>query len=144
MRRYRGHAPDRTRLPGLRPLGLLLALPALVMCQHTPAAPPAPSATPSSGITGVVVLWPACPVEGVPGRDCGARPTEATVVVRQDGTVAATVRSGPDGRFRVAVAPRTYTVTAEGPRGRPCPPVGVTVRAGAYADVTLRCDSGIR
>jgi len=98
-----------------------------------------------SGVRGVVILWPTCPVEGI-GDDCRPQPAEATVRVRgrSSAATAATVGTGPDGRFQVALPPGGYVVTVETPKAEHCDPVDVTVASGRYTDVTVRCDTGIR
>ncbi|WP_317444011.1 carboxypeptidase regulatory-like domain-containing protein [Streptomyces collinus] len=146
--------PRRRRTARRPPAGLLPALVALTVpvalaaCSAT--APNGPGGAPAdarSGVTGVVVRWPVCPVEGAPeSRDCHGEPTEATVRVRErssDREVAA-VRTGPDGRFRVPLRAGVYEVRAQAPGTGHCKPVGVTVRPGAYTEITVRCDTGLR
>ncbi|MFP1625169.1 carboxypeptidase-like regulatory domain-containing protein [Streptomyces sp. 5K101] len=123
----------------------LIALAALASCEGPGNAPRGTG----SGVAGVVVLWPVCPVEGALEQreeDCRGEPTEATVRVRDRTTddVAATARTEQDGRFRISLRPDAYTVTAEVPGTHSCKPIDVTVRPGAYADVTVGCDTGLR
>jgi len=101
-----------------------------------------------SGITGVVLLGPQCPVveENSP---CPDEPTEAQVqVTTADGSdVVAMGRTDAQGRFRIAVDPGTYLAQAlpierEGiVFGKP---VNVTVITGTYTEVNLSLDTGIR
>ena len=66
-------------------------------------------------------------------------------VMRTDGSVAAATCSGSDGRFSVPVAAGRYTVEATSASAHSgCRPSDVTVPPGAYADVTVSCDTGIR
>ncbi|MEV4331894.1 carboxypeptidase-like regulatory domain-containing protein [Streptomyces sp. NPDC049597] len=140
----------RSRVLTVSATASLIALAGLVSCEDTPhEGPGTPSRSAGSGVAGVVVLWPVCPVEGVPEPaedDCRGEPTKATVHVRDRTTddVAATVRAGQDGRFRVSLRPSEYTVTAEAPGTELCKPIDVTVRPGTYADATVRCDTGLR
>jgi hypothetical protein len=104
--------------------------------------------TSGSGIEGIVVVGPQCPVERA-DSPCPDRPlpdAEFRVVARGSGRVVRTVRSGPDGRFRVALEPGEYTLEpVSGSGGFPFgKPTDVTVRAGAYTNVTASFDSGIR
>ncbi|MFE9438336.1 hypothetical protein ACFYO2_04875 [Streptomyces sp. NPDC006602] len=148
-------APPRQEKPGGRrharaAVTSLIVLAALASCGGSPREEPSSSPTDAgAGITGVVVLWPTCPVEGIPEQredDCRGLPTEATLRVRDRGadTVAATVHVGQDGRFRVALRPSEYTVTSEAPGTEYCHPVDVTVRSGEYTDVVVKCDTGLR
>jgi hypothetical protein len=120
-------------------LALLLA--ALAACGAGGRAPS------DSGIKGLVLIGPMCPVvqEGVP---CPDKPFEATIKVRKvGGKVVATVRSGRNGRFRVSLAPGRYVLEAVWPNpGAPpsAAPVLVRVRAHAFTRVTIHFDSGIR
>ena len=100
-----------------------------------------------SGIEGQVVLAPACPGPAVPGQAC-AVPYETTIAVLDgQGTLAAEVRTGADGTFRVVVGPGTYML-------RPAPAVPgpfpwarsqeVTVEPGQFTRVTVTYDTGMR
>lgn len=108
-----------------------------------------------SGITGVVLAGPTCPVEvepvdGIHGRRTGAcadRPIAAVVRVLDphSGDVVATTRSDPAGRFSVTVGSGEYEAQALAAdsigRGQP---QSVTVRLGAKTRITLYLDTGIR
>lgn len=101
-----------------------------------------------SGVSGLVLLGPLTPVEQVGGPP-NERPYEAAVRVVRAGSddVAASARSGSDGRFRVNLAPGRYTLIAASPANAVLPyaaPVDVTVVAHRFADVTVRFDTGIR
>src|SRR5581483_7034666 len=61
-----------------------------------------------SGVEGRVTAGPTCPVQRA-DEPCPDKPVETTLrLVRQDGTVAGTGKSGPDGAFRIAAAPGNY------------------------------------
>lgn len=119
--------------------GLALAL-SLAACG-------APSALPGTGIQGRVTVGPTCPVERV-NSPCPPRPIAATVVVRDaSGSEVTRFTAGPDGRFKVDLAPGTYALIGQGSgtAGLPRPiPTSVTVVAGSYATVNVQFDSGIR
>jgi hypothetical protein len=122
---------------------MLLAIVALAVlggCGRA-AAPPT-----DSGIAGLVLIGPQCPVvqEGEP---CPDVPFEAELRVRADDGRVSTTRSGPDGRFRLELAPGHYVVEPVAPNpGAPpqASPVGVEVAPHAFTDVTITYDSGIR
>lgn len=97
-----------------------------------------------SGVIGVALVGPTCPVEGA-GKDCGNRPAQGTVLVqdRASGAAAATVQTGADGRFRVALPPGEYVVTASSQEAESCGSIEVTVARERYAEVEILCDSGI-
>jgi hypothetical protein len=109
----------------------------------TPTLPPPPP--PGTGAYGYVTAGPTCPVER-PGLLCPPRPLAATVQAqdRSGRQVAATSTDG-SGRYRLALPPGSYTLTASTGRALPrCPPVGVTVGTGAPTRVDVDCDTGIR
>ncbi|WP_406476397.1 carboxypeptidase-like regulatory domain-containing protein [Streptomyces sp. NBC_01615] len=144
--------PRHRRIARRRLTGALLALLALTVpvalaacSQAVPDGPGSTSADARSGVKGVVVRWPTCPVEGAESRDCG-KATEATVRVRDrsSDTEVATVRTGPDGRFRVPLRAGAYEVRAQVSGTARCTPVDVTVAPGVYTEITVRCDTGIR
>ena len=106
------------------------------------------SAVRDSGIEGLVLIGPSCPVV-VQGQDCDDKPYagEVRVVDRANGRVVETARSGADGRFRVALAPGDYTLEPVSPNAGGLPfgkPVDVTVRPHTFEQVTVSFDSGIR
>ncbi len=119
---------------------LLVVLVALGACARRPAAPS------DSGVEGVVLLGPTCPVEQL-GSPCPDRPMAAEIKVTQNGEVVTSVRSGPGGRFKVALAPGDYVLVPVGPNPNGLPfarPAPVIVRAHAFTDVKVMFDSGIR
>ena len=98
-----------------------------------------------SGIRGLVVLGPTCPVER-PGQTC-VRPYQATIVSRSAATnrFVARVRSSASGRFRIALVPGSYVLVPQS--GRPFPRAAqrtVTVPSHRYANVVISYDTGIR
>jgi hypothetical protein len=114
----------------------------LIACGGGAAAP----AT-DSGIDGVVLIGPTCPVEQV-GQDCEDKPYAGSIKIidASSGEVVATAHSDADGKFRVALAPGSYRLepaAASGglPYGKP---IDVVVRPHTYEVVTVSFDSGIR
>jgi hypothetical protein len=120
-----------------RLLVAIVLLPALTGCAHGSTA-----GSSDSGISGVVLEGPTCPVERA-ANPCPDRPLSADLDV--SGTAGTFhVRSGSDGRFRVAVPAGSYTIRAAATGPPTLRPVEVTVRAHSFTSVTLTFDSGIR
>ena len=106
-----------------------------------------PAAQPGTGIQGMVQAGPTCPVERI-DSPCPPRPLEATVVVRDtSGAEVTRFHSGADGRFKVDLAPGSYSIVGlnigTGFLPRPIP-TSVTVTQGTYTSINVRYDSGIR
>lgn len=104
-----------------------------------------------SGVSGIVLFSPVCPVERIPpDPQCAPRPGPADIqLVRPNGSVVAQGRAGSDGRFSLPAVPGSYTVRATAPTpgpGRGCQtePAQVTVVARSVVSVTVSCDTGIR
>jgi hypothetical protein len=101
------------------------------------------------GIEGKVVKGPMCPVERI-DQPCPDKPLEADIEIQgpddQDNKLR--IRSGKDGRFRIALAPGNYKLTPMAPNPGAPPrapgPQSVTVESGKYTQVTIKYDSGIR
>ena len=120
---------------------LLVAAFALIAAQCDSNGQP-----PSSGIEGLVTIGPVCPVERI-DTPCPDKPYQATIVVKNEGgDEVARELSGKDGRFRVALAPGSYTLAPQsGSGGLPfAKEQQVEVQAGAFTTVGVQFDSGIR
>ncbi|MEX1254548.1 MAG: carboxypeptidase-like regulatory domain-containing protein [Dehalococcoidia bacterium] len=100
-----------------------------------------------SGIEGTVTIGPMCPVVSQ-DRPCPDEPYEATIVIEDEsGDEVTTAESGQDGRFRVSLAPGTYTLAPQSPDAGALPFASeqqVEVAEGAYTEVSIPYDSGIR
>jgi hypothetical protein len=104
-----------------------------------------------SGIRGRVTSGPTCPVERYPPDPaCAPRGFVARVHVRRasDHHLVASLKSGSDGRFSVALRPGSYLVSARPASGASlprCPQAQrIKVASGRFARITISCDSGIR
>jgi hypothetical protein len=101
------------------------------------------SVAPSSGIRGTILAGPACPGPARLDSPCPDRPVSMTVEVVGGTAVAATFTSDAAGTFSVSVAPGTYTLRSR--TGLPTLKSStVVVVAGAYTEVELHADTGIR
>lgn len=101
-----------------------------------------------SGIRGVVMLGPTCPVvREPPDPDCADRPYATDVLLYRAGESAplAFTKSDVQGRFEFAIPPGEYIVQGVGERPLPsCGETSMTVAPGVFTAVTLSCDTGIR
>ncbi|MHB8604653.1 MAG: hypothetical protein ACYDCK_05305 [Thermoplasmatota archaeon] len=102
-----------------------------------------------SGIAGVAMVGPTCPVErNPPDPNCADRPYRGNLTVTSaDGSIAVkTFSTDADGRFNVTLAAGTYAIRSENPNGLPrCASNGtIAVRASAWTTANVSCDSGIR
>ena len=134
------------RVTGFLLGGTLLAIGALISGCGEQISP----AESGSGIAGVVRLGPQCPVE-VEGQPCPDIPAPGVrVLIAQQlpgelygaGDRAAETTTDTKGRFRVAVPPGAYVVTAEA--GMSCEFMDAVVAAGAFTVINVPCDTGIR
>ncbi len=117
---------------------------AVILFAAAVLAAPACGAETSSGIRGLVLRGPTQPVCTI-GTPCEEPAASENLTVRRSGRIVARVRTGSDGRFRVALAPGRYTVvTTATSFGRTAPAVSDLVSSGSYTRVTLRIDTGIR
>ena len=127
-------------------VGLAVAALALAAC----GADSPTDASTSSGVMGWVELGPQCPVE-IADQPCDEVPAASvTVTVSRPipgeayvaGKVVAHGTTGPDGRFRIAVEPGDYVVTAEA--GMSCELLDAHVTGENFVQITIPCDTGIR
>ena len=101
------------------------------------------ASAPASGLRGTVLAGPACPGPARVDSPCPDRPVALAIEVVQGTSVVATVTAGPDGRFSVALPAGSYTLRSRS--GLPAlRPQSITVSAGAYTEVELHADTGMR
>jgi hypothetical protein len=144
-----GHLRGRGARRGLL-CGLAGALAALVWGRSDVAARSeliGCDATATSGITGVVLIGPMCPVMRA-DQPCPDQPFSATLLIRDNqGRELCSVFSGDDGRFQVDLPPGSYEVVpvAGSASGLPFAAAEwVMVVPGKYTELTVAYDSGIR
>jgi carboxypeptidase family protein len=129
-----------------RLLPLTLSILALVVVACGSEAPTQGSE--DRGVRGVVLLGPQCPVV-TEASPCPDEPLPGvTIRVLKDGEpLDVTATSDESGRFELRLPAGQYTleavVPADGP-GMFAKPVDVTVPAGAFVDVVVPVDTGIR
>jgi hypothetical protein len=100
---------------------------------------------PDSGIRGLALYGPTCPVVR-PGQTC-VKPYAAWLTIRREpkGTIVARVHAGSDGRFTVRVRAGHYLVVPH--NGKPFPRAqsqAVSVHRHHFTAVTVHFESGIR
>lgn len=101
----------------------------------------------STGVLGVVVAGPTCPVERA-DSPCPDRPLEGVRlrIVDANGSEVTSVQSGHDGRFRVALDPGSYQILTTVQTGsiQFAKPLAVTVPSHGFVHATVLVDTGIR
>lgn len=99
-----------------------------------------------TGISGTVLAGPACPGPVRADSPCPDKPVSVPLAVLDvAGRTVATTKSDGNGRFRVAVASGTYTVSGTEPQSLPAvKPTKVIVPTTGYIDVKVQADTGIR
>ena len=134
-----------------RSLGLLLAMACLPpgFGAVSPPATASPAAPPASGIRGLVLIGPTCPVEPIqPAPECGDRPFVAMIEIRTTtGRLLRTVRSNRLGRFTVGLPAGVYVLRPRAGPGIARPIAArrsVSVLPRRFTSVRILYDSGIR
>jgi hypothetical protein len=121
--------------------------------RFAPVAPGATSTAPApvapSGIRGSVTLGPTCPVERIPpDLACAPKPYQTSISISrgiETPEAFMTIKTDTSGRFSVLLDPGEYVLHPQSGNVFPrCNEALVTVRAGAFTDAALTCDTGIR
>jgi|CXWL01.1.fsa_nt_gi hypothetical protein len=101
-----------------------------------------------SGVQGVVLTGPTCPVERIPPDPaCADKPLAVTIAVYHVGSQSAFVMGDSDvkGVFKFSIPPGSYTLQAISGKVFPrCTGVTVEVPVSGYVSTTISCDTGIR
>ena len=101
----------------------------------------------TSGIKGIVLIGPTCPVETFPPKpDCADKPFSAKIFIKNsNGLKVGEFSSGIDGKFSVPLSPGTYVLE---PQSRNVLPRAesqtVIVQENKFAEIIVNYDSGIR
>ena len=102
----------------------------------------------NSGIRGVVMLGPMCPVmRDPPEAQCADKPYETLITIfRASDPVHAFVitKSDASGKFSASLPPGDYVIGAGEAMLPRCNHEQVTVGPNNYATTTISCDTGIR
>jgi hypothetical protein len=141
------------RLSGMRKgvkvgIGVVLGLLAVGACEPTWVY----LAADGSGVLGETDVGPMCPGPVASGGVCPPGHRAISAIVTRQGWpgIAAIIHTGPEGRFRVRLAPGRYTVHVLQMPGHPPLPylrqdmIPVLVRSHAHTPVTVVFDSGMR
>jgi hypothetical protein len=110
---------------------------------------PSPGGADATGIAGIAVAGPVCPVETVPpDPGCAPRPVAGAVLVIRDGAGSEVARTTTeaDGSFFVELPAGDYLVEPQPVEGLlgTAPALEVTVVDGIPAQVQIEYDTGIR
>ena len=103
----------------------------------------------NSGVRGIVLLGPTCPVmREPPDPQCADKPYQTTVSVSRANDTThtfANIESGKDGTFELSLPPGDYVINAKGGATLPrCQETSATVGPEGYTPITISCDTGIR
>ncbi len=106
---------------------------------------PTPDVAGASGVQGVALIGPSCPVQRI-DTPCPDKPWQG-VVVAQDlaGHEVARTTTDADGGFTIALPPGDYVLVTLTTGVLPAPvTLAVTVKQNMMTEVELSLDSGIR
>ena len=130
----------------MRSVAIAVAASLVLMLGACGDGAPDPVDAPTGGVRGIVTAGPQCPVV-VAGSPCPDRPWQGTVrISATQGDVVREVETDDGGRFEIALGAGSYVVVAvtDPERMSTGSPQTVTVVDGAWAEVTLLVDTGIR
>ncbi|MCR4279496.1 MAG: hypothetical protein NUV78_02025 [Candidatus Zambryskibacteria bacterium] len=109
-----------------------------------------PTPASGSGVRGIVMLGPTCPVvQDPPDSECDDKPFKTNLVLTTaDGvSIVKSFSSDAQGKFSIAVSPGYYLIRSA-PGGPIMPSCAkgevIEVRANSYTVTTVSCDTGIR
>ena|SRR5450759_2491260 len=137
--------------PGARALIALAALVLALAAACNPGAGPSPSATVTppftTGVRGVVLAGPTCPVEQAGQSPCVHSVPGATIVALDSARhEVGRVVSDVNGSYFLRLPPGTYAIVPQAVQGvmRAAAETTVTVPDGAPVQLDLQYDTGIR
>lgn len=141
------------RAAGVPHVGLVIALAALVLLAAACNPGGGPAGTPTglplltTGIRGVVLAGPTCPVERPDQSPCVRSVPGATIVALDSARhEVARTESDASGAYFLRLPPSTYEVVPQAVEGLMgvAPETTVTVPSGAPVQLDLHYDTGIR
>ncbi|MEK7172796.1 MAG: hypothetical protein AAB740_02370 [Patescibacteria group bacterium] len=103
-----------------------------------------------SGVEGVVMLGPTCPVmKNPPDPQCADKPYSTSIQVIAVGgpnsSPFAIVESDQQGKYKIMLPPGEYALQPAGGSVMPrCETKNITIEPSKIIEVNLSCDSGIR
>lgn len=101
-----------------------------------------------SGVDGIVLLGPTCPVEHEGGASCNDRPYQTSIDIVSHNVTSRgiiTVQLNTNGELRALLSPGAYTLQAhEGAVLPRCGSLETTIRAHEFEHIIINCDTGIR
>ena len=99
-----------------------------------------------SGIAVEATLGPTCPGPASTLPSCGPQPYRGRLEVTDQvtGKVVATISTDAEGRARAELAPGSYHIETPNAGIPSANPVSVKVSPGAYSQVKVSVDSGLR
>lgn len=125
-----------------------MTMPPAPKATTSPQSKPVPVKSNDSGIRGVILRGPTCPVERIPPDPmCADKPYETLVSVFKSTDLVHAVafaQSGADGTFVINLPPGNYVIGAGESMLPRCPQVELDVLAHSYATTTISCDTGVR
>ena len=143
-----------SRAARIRGVGVLMTLAALVLVVASacnPGGGPSPTATvtplPTTGVRGVVLAGPTCPVEQAGQSPCVRAVSGATILaLDSSGREVGRVMSNADGAYFLRLAPGTYEIVPQPVQGLMgvAAKTSVTVPDGVPIQLDLEYDTGIR
>ncbi len=103
----------------------------------------------SSGVSGIVLLGPTCPViKDPPEPECADKPyaTKLVITTSDQAFVIIEFSSDESGKFNVQLAPGEYAIrSAVAANVLPyCSSEAFKVEENKFTDITVSCDTGIR
>jgi len=119
-------------------------LPFLVALLLASCSPMAPTPPADSGIEGQVFIGPNCPVVRE-GEECPDQPYQATLTVNNPkGERIVQIQTEEDGQFKIPLPPGEYILHPESGRFPFADEQTIIVEEGAFTQVIVNYDSGIR
>ena len=101
----------------------------------------------NSGINGIILIGPGCPVQTIPPKsECADKSFQAKVLIKNSfGLIVGEFVSKIDGTFEVPLSAGTYVLEPQSPNELPRGEIQtVIVQQNKFTQITINYDSGIR